>query len=831
MAENVTCEVKICEPGGRGLFLPLFSGEQAWDSTLRGVLYLLGLLWAFVGVAIVADVFMSSIETITSKKRRVVDPKTGRSFTYKVWNDTVSNLTLMALGSSAPEILLSVIELIGASFFSGALGPSTIVGSAAFNLLVISAVCVMAIPSPEVRFIKEVPVFAITASFSLIAYLWLMFMVIVISKDVVDIWEGLVTFAMFPILVGLAFLADKGYFTRKPPEEKAHFGPSGTRLFDDMNREELAAAEVKLKKEYGLELSDEQIAKLLEKEEPVHKSKAAYRVAATRGIFGGKRVGEKVEKPIAPLSAVVPTEALPPPKGVPSREAPMPKATGTVEFAARNFAVSESIGVVKLRVKRGGDLKQKVTVHYETEDGGAKAGQDYVEKQGEVTFKEGDAEVVIEVEILDDNKFEEDEDFFVNLKAAEGVLGPGSRARIVIIDDDHPGVLSFEKDVYEVKEEVQDVVINVQVKRSAGCNGRVTCKFTTEAASATQGYDYVHTEGELVFEDGATSQEIPLTICSKGRYFGKEEFRLVLSEPEGGAALDHSRDGGPEQNIATIVILPNEVCRNSVDRVASLLRINRDKAALGAANWKEQLWSAVLVNGGDEEEQPGVYDWVMHIISVFWKVIFALIPPPDYCGGWACFCCSLGMIGLVTALVADLAGLLGCVVGLGDSITAITLVALGTSLPDTFASKTAAQQDPYADASIGNITGSNSVNVFLGLGLPWSIGAMYWAAMGQTPEWVERYSTEARIDFESLRSTGRGQFVVVGGDLGFSVGVFTGLAVVCIATLILRRFLFGGELGGPKVPKMLTGVFLVCLWILYIGLSAWSIVNNKGPCD
>jgi hypothetical protein len=26
-------------------------------------------------------------------------------------------------------------------------------------------------------------------------------------------------------------------------------------------------------------------------------------------------------------------------------------------------------------------------------------------------------------------------------------------------------------------------------------------------------------------------------------------------------------------------------------------------------------------------------------------------------------------------------------------------------------------QDPYADASIGNITGSNSVNVFLGLGL------------------------------------------------------------------------------------------------------------------
>eukprot|EP00913_Durusdinium_trenchii_P012561 g11796.t1 len=120
---------------------------------------------------------MSSIETITSKKKRVVDPKTGRNYTSKVWNETVSNLTLMALGSSAPEILLSIIELVGDSFFSGSLGPSTIVGSAAFNLLVISAVCVAAIPSPEVRYIKEVPVFAITASFSIIAYLWLLLIV------------------------------------------------------------------------------------------------------------------------------------------------------------------------------------------------------------------------------------------------------------------------------------------------------------------------------------------------------------------------------------------------------------------------------------------------------------------------------------------------------------------------------------------------------------------------------------------------------------------------------------------------------------------------------
>lgn len=52
-----------------------------------------------------------------------------------------------------------------------------------------------------------------------------------------------------------------------------------------------------------------------------------------------------------------------------------------------------------------------------------------------------------------------------------------------------------------------------------------------------------------------------------------------------------------------------------------------------------------------------------------------------------------------------MAGLLGCVIGMETSVTGITLIALGTSLPDTFASRTAAKQDEHADAAIGNITG------------------------------------------------------------------------------------------------------------------------------
>lgn len=116
--------------------------------------------------------------------------------------------------------------------------------------------------------------------------------------------------------------------------------------------------------------------------------------------------------------------------------------------------------------------------------------------------------------------------------------------------------------------------------------------------------------------------------------------------------------------------------------------------------------------------------------------MFAFIPPTHFFGGWPTFCISLGLIGFLTAIIGDLASIFGCLIGLEDSITAITLVAMGTSMPDTFASKTAATMEKTADNSIGNINGSNSVNVFLGLGLPWMLAAVYHAVNVRTYSYI-----------------------------------------------------------------------------------------------
>lgn len=71
----------------------------------------------------------------------------------------------------------------------------------------------------------------------------------------------------------------------------------------------------------------------------------------------------------------------------------------------------------------------------------------------------------------------------------------------------------------------------------------------------------------------------------------------------------------------------------------------------------------------------------MHFLTVFWKVLFACVPPTEYCHGWACFVVSILIIGMLTAIIGDLASHFGCTIGLKDSVTAVVFVAFGTSVP------------------------------------------------------------------------------------------------------------------------------------------------------
>ncbi|XP_058269345.1 sodium/calcium exchanger 2b isoform X2 [Hemibagrus wyckioides] len=902
-SSNRCGEAVTCKPG---IILPVWKPDDPGlgDKIARAVVYFISLMYMFLGVSIIADRFMASIEVITSQEKEVtITMPSGETTvaTVRIWNETVSNLTLMALGSSAPEILLSVIEVCGHGFESGELGPGTIVGSAAFNMFVIIGICVWVIPNGEVRKIKHLRVFFITAFWSIFAYIWLYLILAIISPGVVEVWEALVTLSLFPVCVILAWIADRRllfykYMSKRYRADKrtgvvveteGEVSPKGGDMIMrgkfpssasagiitlehcqdgpnnsagtmatllksnsttinmestkdlDESRKEVIRILKDLKQKYPKKDLD-QLMELANYYALLHqqKSRAFYRVQATRMMIGAGNVLKKHAADHARKTVA---------KDVEASEHDDYATCSRISFESNHSQCMENCGTVSLTVVcQGGTGENTFYVDYRTEDGTANAGSDYEYCEGTLVFKPGETTKEIKVGIIDDDIFEEDEHFFVrllNLRVgdAEGMfesdeVGQAPKGRLMeplvttvtILDDDHAGIFTFTEHITRVSESVG--TMEVTVVRNSGARGTVILPYHTEPGTAQGGGDdYEDASGELEFTNDQTTQTIQIRIIDDEEYEKHENFYIVLEEPqwmkrgiseeqEGQLSAEEEEAkriaemGKPilgEHSRLEVVIEESYEFKSTVDK---LIKKTNLALVIGTHSWREQFVDAVTVSAGDGEDEvegrehpPSCSDYVMHFLTVFWKVVFACVPPTEYWNGWACFMVSITVIGLLTAIIGDLASHFGCTVGLKDTVTAVVFVALGTSIPDTFASKVAATQDQYADASIGNVTGSNAVNVFLGIGVAWSVAAVYWSIKG-------------------------GRFNVEPGSLAFSVTLFTIFAFISMAVLLFRRRpSIGGELGGPRIPRLITTLLFFGLWLLYIlfsSLEAYCHING-----
>lgn len=69
-------------------------------------------------------------------------------------------------------------------------------------------------------------------------------------------------------------------------------------------------------------------------------------------------------------------------------------------------------------------------------------------------------------------------------------------------------------------------------------------------------------------------------------------------------------------------------------------------------------------------------------------------------GGYLCFVVSIFCIGVVTAIIGDVASHFGCTLGIKDSVTAIIFVALGTSIPGAYLLLGSAKEVPTVNRII-----------------------------------------------------------------------------------------------------------------------------------
>ncbi|VDO90026.1 unnamed protein product [Heligmosomoides polygyrus] len=687
---------------------------------------------------------------------------------------------------------LFILQVVAKKFEAGDLGPNTIVGSAAFNLFMIIAICVSVIPKGEIRRQKHLDVFFVTASWSIFAYIWMYVILAVTSPGEIEIWEGLLTFAFFPLTVFTAWIADiKIIQTRFLPrryrrgshgmiategEELKMLESNGiTQAYKDFSQPDFVDPAVRAFEEHRREfielmreirkknphISPTELQKQAEYEMITRgpKSRAFYRVQATRRLIGGgdivkKRIDKEHNKAVDAL--------------VQAQEKQTRENTCKIYFDPAHYTVLENVGTFDVVVGRdGGPDGLTVMVDYYTEDGTANSGSDYVPVKGTLTFYPEDKHQKINIEIVDDDVFEEDEHFYLHLKnlrvrTKDGLILDPSRigglpvaqlempatATIMILDDDHAGVFSFEHDHFEVIESCGHLSIRVQ--RHSGARGKVVIPYRTSDGSAVGDKHFEAKEGELVFDDNQTEAFIDIGVMDTEQYERSDNFFIELGAPIWAKKMsdlskvqerfqrrmeqkrrasiaseskDSSEPGRERTPVSDFLALdpsdravsasPNLNYRfkkrmgswiagmKGADDLAGLTADQLEVAELGKPRIGEFPKCQITikeskefqvdddedeedVEEGEEVEQktpPSCFDYVMHFLTMPWKLIFATIPPTDYWGGWACFVISIFMIGVLTAVIGDLASQFGCWVGLKDSVTAISFVALGTSVP------------------------------------------------------------------------------------------------------------------------------------------------------
>ena len=301
-------------------------------------------------------------------------------------------------------------------------------------------------------------------------------------------------------------------------------------------------------------------------------------------------------------------------------------------------------------------------------------------------------------------------------------------SEISILDDDHCGLFMFEKAEQAIPDNIG--MAKIRVIRHIGSKSKISVPYRVTPGTAKPNFDYiVEPKGVLIFEEGQFENFINVTIIDRNRIGDVHTFYMELLQPR---KEDNVKDtiGNPtlgENRLAQIGICEDEEMKMALDR---LMKMTSYADLIGRSTWKEQVTEAVLINvDGDELQgwslRKKIKIYTIHILSLPWKLLVALLPPPSFGHGWVAYLSLLALMALVSVLIGDTATYLGCTIGIKDSVTAITLIAFGMGLPDTFASRQAAIREKTADAAIGHITGANTVSVFFGMGVAWSIGSIY----------------------------------------------------------------------------------------------------------
>ena len=797
---------------GEGLILPVWTppiDENSPTSTivLRSFVYLVSLIYLLFGVGIITERIITAAEVISNHKRIVTTvTKSGEILKKKqrVWHPVVALILFAIPATSSPEILIPLIDTIKRDFQGSELGASLIVGSGAYHLFIITAICLVSSMDSAPKPIKNQKLFFTTSFFAIFAYLWVYLVLGEISPGVIELWEAVVTFLSFPVLIFSAWFISGPWPERfakwlKPVKSISPID-SGRSSAISLSESAIETGEMTKRKKISKllqKLRNENPNKTHEELEELAEDEVLMSTPRNAAFY---RLHNSESIPNLQLKDRV--------KPRQSRKAVHEDDLEKVGFEFEKASCFESCGTFQVSVKReilttAND--RILLVDFRTIPGTAKPNVNFIPLSSQLVFYPGQAEAKINLEILSDGIFEETDKFF-HLKLFDArYVGVEDKKvefthqdlEISIMDDDHCGVFNFEKNEIAIPDNIGEA--HLKVVRTTGTRGTIKVPFKIMPGTAKDKEDYLCPPWNYItFQPGQQEAFIDVRIIDKDRFGKAFTFYIELLMPTKVSQDILFTIGDPvvgEVHTIKVVICEDEELKIALDR---LLAKTTFANSVTSATWKDQLKSAFSIHLHEHDECTKFRTalvYCYYVLAFPWRLVIALLPPPGFLNGYISYFTYLGLMAIAAGLVGDCAHYLGCTVNIRDTITAITLIPIGMGLPDTFASRRAARFEKTADAAIGSITGSNAVSNFLGMGISWVVGASYRAYNG-------------------------GKFKIPPADLGFSVMLYCTFASVVVIILLIRRLPpIRGELGGPVWAKHLTALIFFSLWILFVVLS------------
>ncbi len=265
-----------------------------------------------------------------------------------------------------------------------------------------------------------------------------------------------------------------------------------------------------------------------------------------------------------------------------------------MELAAKS--VNESSQTVSVNVARTGDLGSTTTVNYATADGTAVGGQDYVPVNGTLTFLPGETTKTVPVTLINDNVYEGNETFSMNLSetgtSGETLRFPTSTV-VTIVDNESPPAIQGSPVTVHEPPNGQTLDLQVVVSLRNPSAQTVTFDYATVNGTAQAGTDFLATSGTLTFAPLETTKSIPVTILGDNVSEATEQFSINLQPTSPGT-------GGVYQYPVITILPPRRSAFDFDGDGKTDLSVFRPNGATGT-----EWWLLMSSDGGNYATQFG----------------------------------------------------------------------------------------------------------------------------------------------------------------------------------------------------------------------------------